>query len=281
MKALRLANENPDGVEPINEAIKDVKVKNDDKKKDLTFKNVFSLENLKSSFTVAFKKREDGSRHFIVMLILLFGMYSFANIGVSIINVPYIKKQFIWDNPEDFNEFWSTYNSLQTGLNVVSIGLVLPLFTKVMKLNDLTIVFISLSSLFGAIAIILVAEDYRWIYLSCVLKMFSDITTISVRACLTKVVDKDDIGKVFACVGAVQAMVGFLNPLYNLIYQETYDWHPGFCYCLSLTVLCFMISMTAYGSWFYRKVLKRIKLEKMPKSPRFQDLHNQTETDNI
>ncbi len=57
--------------------------------------------------------------------------------------------------------------------------------------------------------------------------MFSDVTTVGIRSALSKIVGETDVGKVFACVGAIQAAVGLISPIYNLIYIATYEWHEG------------------------------------------------------
>ena len=51
-------------------------------------------------------------------------------------------------------------------------------------------------------------------------------------------------------------MIGFFNPVYPLIYNATYDWYIGFCYCLSNTILLIMIGILVYCSWFWKKVSK-------------------------
>ena len=66
------------------------------KPRAMTFRSVFSLEHIKNSFGVVFKPREDGSRHFIVLLVASFAIYTYANTGTILINLPYAKQQFIW-----------------------------------------------------------------------------------------------------------------------------------------------------------------------------------------
>jgi len=86
--------------------------------------------------------------------------------------------------------------------------------------------------------------------------MFSDVVTVGIRSTLTKIVGEKDVGKVFACVGAIQALVGLFSPLYSLIYRNTLEWHPGFVYCISCTVLALMLVLTLYAYIFMRKFEK-------------------------
>ena len=62
----------------------------------MTFRSVFSLEHVKNSFSVVFKPRDDGSRHLIVLMVLAFAIYTYANTGTILIQVPYIRHEFPW-----------------------------------------------------------------------------------------------------------------------------------------------------------------------------------------
>ena len=63
----------------------------------------------------------------------------------------------------------------------------------------------------------------------------------------------------FACVGAIQALVGLVSPVYQLIYRATYDWHRGFVYCMSCTILSLMLALTIYVFFFLKRYEKKLK----------------------
>ena len=65
--------------------------------------------------------------------------------------------------------------------------------------------------------------------------------------------------QVFACIGAVQAVISFISPIYQIIYRETYDWHKGFVYCVSCTLLAFMFFLTLYVNLFMKNHSKKVK----------------------
>ena len=97
---------------------------------------VFSFTNIKSSFAVALKKREGGMRHIVIILVLLFGLYGFASNGIGAITVNYIRKKFIWSSSDYFDNWYSDYNSVNLALNLVAIGLVLPIMTQVQRYGN-------------------------------------------------------------------------------------------------------------------------------------------------
>ena len=131
-----------------------------------------------------------------MILISLFGMYSFANNGISSINIPYARAKFHWDNSDQFNEWWSALQSLGTVFNLVAIGLVMPVLTQVFKLRDMTITAVCVASSFLGITMILLATKQELLYLANFLRMFSDVVSVGIRSALTKIVGENDVGKV-------------------------------------------------------------------------------------
>ena len=86
--------------------------------------------------------------------------------------------------------------SFQTIINCLSLGIVLPIFSQILKLDDLTITTICLFSGLGSLVCILVANIPEVLYLSAVIKIFSEMTTTSIRSGITKIVGRQDVGKV-------------------------------------------------------------------------------------
>ena len=66
--------------------------------------------------------------------------------------------------------------------------------------------------------------------------------------------------QVFACVGAIQALTGLLSPVYQLIYHQTYQWHVGFVYCISCTILSLMLTLTFYVYVYLKNHEKKLKV---------------------
>ena len=66
-------------------------------------------------------------------------------------------------------------------------------------------------------------------------------------------------------------MVAFLSPVYQLIYHATYDWHKGFVYCVSCTILAVMFALTLYINFFMRRYTNRQKLKHASSAQNFSD----------
>ena len=63
--------------------------------------------------------------------------------------------------------------------------------------------------------------------------------------------------QIFASVGCTQAFIGEINPTYNLLFKETLDWFPQFCYIFSCVILLVMVFILLYCIWFWKKLLAR------------------------
>ena len=147
----------------------------------INFCAIFNFKHIIESFRVAFRKREGGVRHIVIILISLFGMYGFSN-GISNININYAKKRFQWNSTDEFTETWSVIQSVGTVFNLFAIGVIMPVMTQVLKLRDLSITAISVSSSFCGITTILLAHKYELLYLANFLIMFSDVVTVRIRS---------------------------------------------------------------------------------------------------
>ena len=182
---------------------------------------MFNFNRLKESFQVAFKKREGGLRHVIIICLSLFGMYSIANNSLSPVNIPYAKAKFTWKNgkllmsnriidnflknslkktfeisgTDSFSEEYAKVDSIGVVFNLFAIGILMPIMTQILKLSDLTITAVCVFSSFSGIITIMLAENYMLLYLANFLRMFSDVTTVGIRSALTKLVGSSDTGK--------------------------------------------------------------------------------------
>ena len=84
--------------------------------------------------------------------------------------------------------------------------MVLPIFSQILMLDDLTITTICLFSGLGSLICILTARIPEVLYLSAVIKIFSEMTTTSIRSGITKIVGREDVGKVRVVIAKLYTM---------------------------------------------------------------------------
>ena len=83
-----------------------------------TICEIFDSKNIIACYNVAFKEREGGIRHIIVIVIFLLGMNMLCGIGLGVVNYPYAREKFNWESTDYFVNWWSIYSSVQVNLNL-------------------------------------------------------------------------------------------------------------------------------------------------------------------
>ena len=109
---------------------------------------------------------------------------------------PYIKLTFQWDDENVLNTWLATFGSVQTILGALSLGLLLPLLSNVLKLNDLLITLICLLSMLAGLVITLSAKVPWVLYIAAAVQIGNQMATTVLRSVMTKVVSCQDTGKV-------------------------------------------------------------------------------------
>ena len=69
---------------------------------------------------------------------------------------------------------------------------------------------------------------------------------------MTKIVGPSDVGKVFAAVGSLQALMGFASPIFNLIYINTLDTYLGMVYIIICGIYALLLALLFYTLTFLK-----------------------------
>lgn len=217
--------------------------KKDQSKDEKEEKGLVSLENLTNSFKVLVKRREGSLRHIVILLVAAFmcGM-----LGYTRMDYLYLRRKFTWEND---GEMVSWYTQLQSFLSIgqiFSLFLVLPLLLRFLKLHDMTIVLLAGCSMLIQALLYFFATSTKFILATIFFNLFAVLFSQPLRSSMTKIVGEGDVGAVFACVGSLQAVFGFLSPLYNKLYAATLDWNPGAVYLVASGFYLLMILIALY-----------------------------------
>ncbi len=101
-----------------------------------------ALEGIKASFKVVSQSRQHGLRRVVISCIVLYGLF-YICMGSHSLDNSFIRKNFEWATADEFNLWYSQYSAITLSLNIVSLFALLPLLSRVLKLDDLLIVFLS------------------------------------------------------------------------------------------------------------------------------------------
>ncbi len=115
---------------------------NPDKSKNETRPNAPGLRNFKSSLKVVTQERPFGIRRAVIACIAIYGIFFLCTRSHTLDN-RFLRRNFNWETTDEFNSWYGMYSSVTLALNIVSLCAVLPLLSRVLKVDDLLIVFVS------------------------------------------------------------------------------------------------------------------------------------------
>lgn len=213
-------------------------------------KKLVSLENLTNSFKVLVKRRSGSLRHIVILLVAAFmcGM-----LGYTRMDYLYVRRKFTWENEGDMVTWYTRLQSYLSIGQIFSLFLVLPLLLRFLKLHDMTIVLLAGGSMLTQALLYFFATSTKFILATVFFNLFAVLFSQPLRSSMTKIVGEGDVGAVFACVGSLQAVFGFLSPLYNKLYAATLDWNPGAVYLVASGFYILMILIALYILIFLKK----------------------------
>lgn len=187
-------------------------------------RNMVSLSDLANSFMVLVKKREGGMRHIVILLIVAFTCNGLTYTGVDFL---FFRKNFDFSGEDELITWYTHLRSYTAIGDVIALFIVLPILVKTLQLHDLTIVILSALAHLSKSLIYYAAQEKSLIYVTIAFCLVSPLCTQPLRSSMTKIAGQGDVGAIFACVAALQAISGFATPLYNMVYSATLDEFSG------------------------------------------------------
>ncbi|XP_026318589.1 solute carrier family 46 member 3-like [Hyposmocoma kahamanoa] len=207
-------------------------------------RNFFDMRYVKETLMVAFKKGPNNRRLRVVMLVVVLCVVIGPIYGEMAVTYLFTRYRFNW-NEVDFSMF-SAY-SMCTSLvgTLFSVGV----FSHLMKLDDAIIGVISCTSKILAGFMYAFATKTWQIYIAPLIEIFNGTSFIAMRSMVSKLVDKDELGKVNSFFGVAEAMMPLVYaPMYTTVYSATIKTFPGAFFLLGggLTVPAVVIFLWLY-----------------------------------
>ncbi|CAD5228324.1 unnamed protein product [Bursaphelenchus okinawaensis] len=207
------------------------------------FRELFNL--LKSGFNVYMKKRPGHRRGFMFITVVMLMVTYTTTIETRL--SPLLNRYVFRRNGLKWDAFHlGIWNAM--GYFVVFIGtfVFLPLFKKVFKFRETTIMIIGvLSSALRSLGIGLATETWH-MYIANAVGIFSEMVQPAVVSFIVQLVPADEIGRAFTLFG-IAADLAFIitNLVYNNIYKWTVTWRPGFMFeFIGIVELVVMVAVT-------------------------------------
>ncbi|KAJ8980669.1 hypothetical protein NQ317_013281 [Molorchus minor] len=215
--------------------------------KNCILADIFDPTHAVDTFKLLFKENPKKKTYITTVIATVF-VYRCAFDGESNVLYLYTQNVFQW-TPVEYSYF-STINGV-----VYLVGNVLgvPLFTKILHLSDLMILFITIINKIITNIIFGLANTVPIFYIGVFCNILTGVYKVAKKSIATKIVSEDDVGKAQSLIGICEALAPAASvPIYNkLVYINMLEIYPAAFFFFSILFygICCMLII-----WmFYRK----------------------------
>ncbi|XP_046967216.1 solute carrier family 46 member 3-like [Vanessa cardui] len=207
-------------------------------------RDFFDTRYVKDTLMVAFKRGPNNRRLRVIMLVVVLCVVIGPIYGEISVMYLFTRYRFNW-NEVDFSMF-STY-AMCTSLvgTLFSVGV----FSHLLKFDDAIIGVISCTSKILSGFMYAFSTKTWQIYIAPLIEIFNGTSFIAMRSMVSKLVEKDELGKVNSFFGVAEAMMPLVYaPMYTTVYTATLKTFPGAFFLLGggLTVPAVLIFLWLY-----------------------------------
>ena len=126
----------------------------------------------------------------------------------------------------DYKDF-GTFTIVISASGLIAQYIMIPLLSSVLKLRDSTIVLIDITGCLIKVIILIFAKSSWMVYLASFIAFLEATSYSMVRCMISKHVKPDEVGKILAFVGAIQAFIPIVaTPTFASLYRATLDKLP-------------------------------------------------------
>ncbi|XP_066138566.1 probable peptidoglycan muropeptide transporter SLC46 isoform X2 [Euwallacea fornicatus] len=196
------------------------------------FKAFFNVRNPAGMFRTSFQSRAHFNRAIILLLVLTLALYFIAIIGCSSVNFLFLRAKFQWTLQK-----YTWFNSGTSVLWITSTMVVVYVFHHKLHVAESKLIlsgFVSLA--IGAVVEGLARVDWL-IYAAAIISYPSGGISPMTRSLLSKLVEPEEAGKIFAFFNLVQNLLSLVGaPTYTTLYNATLGSNPSIFLFLSFTI---------------------------------------------
>lgn len=210
--------------------------------------SIFNPANVKNSILVLCKQRKYNFRQIIIALFVLSITNQTCKTGEMDVTVLYVERR-----PLAWPKSWYGYLlSVDYAIMGLCLFFFLPVLTELVKMPDVGIIMLAVSckiarSLWAAFCF------KSWmVYVSVMIGAFGGLSVSSIRSLLSKSVEEDELGKMFALLASGETASKLLGTIiFTNIYGATTHFFPGCAFLVEcgLYVLMFFLAV-----WLYKEV---------------------------
>ncbi|XP_042907338.1 proton-coupled folate transporter-like [Parasteatoda tepidariorum] len=194
----------------------------------------FTFENIKESYRTCVRKRSGNLRLQIWLLIFVDTCSKFVELGNMGIQFAFLKHVFKMgvEDSSNANIIFSVCNALGTIL-------VVPILIEKLRLHEAALGLIGILSFMSRMVLTSVSDSPTFFYLAMVSGSLFNCSTIAVSSRLSKLVNKEELGKAFSLLWMFSTLAPMLGTAVFLqIYNASLNSFPGLVFVLASIFLC-------------------------------------------
>ncbi|XP_063905080.1 probable peptidoglycan muropeptide transporter SLC46 [Zophobas morio] len=186
-------------------------------------KDFFNVKHVAETFRVAFKKgKRNRKARICTMMVLCMVIVGPMHGEVSVLYL-FVRYRFGWNEVD-----YSIYSTFYVITHMLGTLFSLILFSKILKIDDAALGFLSSASRIVASVVYAFAPNAWVFYAGALIEILNGTTFIAMRSIISKLVPPDELGKINSLFGLSEALVPIVyGPLYSIVYKHTISSLPG------------------------------------------------------
>ncbi|KRT79364.1 membrane transporter [Oryctes borbonicus] len=198
---------------------------------------VFAFKHIADMLRTTFSPRENYVRCVLLLTIVILTLYILGSTSDSSVFYLFLRFKFQWSL-----ERYTLYKSLKDLFWIVGIYFGLAVLHRLLKIGETPLMLLGFSTYFVSELIQGFANANWQIYLAGGIRCVSGVISPMARSLISKLVPKEDSGKIFSISVTVESLTGMVgSPLYTFIYNATIDTNPGAFNFLTAGIFCLEI----------------------------------------
>ncbi|XP_018497613.1 proton-coupled folate transporter [Galendromus occidentalis] len=216
-------------------------------------KDFFKLDNFVEGVRTTVRERPNSGRKQILLMLATMCVIVLNAETTRSVTYYFVKKQFDWSVTK-----YSDVTSLFALVNLVSIGPLVLILTKGLKVRDVTLSIIGVTSMLLQNFTRGLAYREWMYYASAILGTAGGVSTIGITSHVSRIVSQNEIARMFSFWAACEAMVPVLGDVMSSqVFNATIDALPGAPFIISSLLLILPLGSLVYC---YRKSMDDFEL---------------------
>ncbi len=146
------------------------------------FGDFFKLDNVRRTLSAGLRPREEGRRHVVWLLIVIYGCIEFVSEGETIVDSLYIRDRHSFDDYDDFSDWWLIFYILFMTWGLLALGLMVPVMKQIYHLCDPVIIAVTAVGTFLRSLTFLLADNRDNLYIGGFVDLFNFAGMVACRS---------------------------------------------------------------------------------------------------